>query len=224
MPANAIDLTNIANVKNWAGVLTTNDDQIVQDIVTAFSGYVLQLTARGNSDGSVPTGSPFVTPQNYDEIYDGNGNDRLPLNNWPVTAITSVNDTGVPIPQSTSMNQPGWVIDQSHKFLVLRGGGFTNLTDPRRVAGRFFRGRVGFTLGTQNVEVVYSAGFAAVPQDLEMVARKVCGLNYKRRQWIGQRSQAMAAGAGTVSYTDWEMDAQDTEVIKYYMARTAGGG
>jgi hypothetical protein len=31
-------------------------------------------------------------------------------------------------------------------------------------------------------------------------------LNYKRRAWLGQRSQSMAAGAGTTSYGTWEMD------------------
>ena len=65
----------------------------------------------------------------------------------------------------------------------------------------------------------YTAGFATTPTDLEMCARKVVSLNYKRRGWIGQNSQAMAGGAGTVSYGQWEMDRDCVQVLEYYKVR-----
>ena len=60
-----------------------------------------------------------------------------------------------------------------------------------------------------------------MPFDLEMTARKVVALYYKRRGWIGQKSQMMAAGAGTVSYFDQDMTQEDRNVLQYYRARVA---
>lgn len=220
MSANAIDLTTVANVKAWANPGgTSGDDQVIQDAITAFSAYVLHLTGRGNADGSIPAASPFNSVVSYDEFYDGNGNDTLPLRNWPIVTVTSVNDSGSAIPASTSISTPGYVIDQTKKFLVLRYGG-TLYSAPYRYRGPAYSCR-GWTLGTQNVEIAYTAGFAATPFDLEMMARKVVSLNYKRRQNIGQKSQQMMNGAGTISFGDWEMMPDDKRVIDYYTARVA---
>jgi hypothetical protein len=220
MPANPIDLTLVANVQTWLGnqnAFTGAEAQTVQDCITAFSLYALQLCGRGNADGSVPTTSPFVIPTVYDEFYDGNGNNELPLRNWPITAVAAVTDGGAKIQASASTTSPGYVVDQSKKFLVLRYGG--SLYSQRGRYGSYC-GR-GWSLGTQNIEVQYTAGFSGVPFDLEMVARKVVALNYKRRQSIGQKSEAMAAGAGTVTFGDWEMDKQDQKVLDYYKSRVA---
>lgn len=223
MATNPIDLTVVANIQTWLGnqnAFTGAEAQTVQDAITAFSLYVLHLTGRGNADGSVPTASPFATSVSYDEFYDGNGNDTLPLRNWPITAVSSVIDTGVTIQASTSTTSPGYVVDQSKKFLVLRGGG-NGYGYGRNYRGALSRSCRGWSLGTQNIEVQYTAGFSAVPFDLEMCARKVVALNYRKRSWIGQKAQAMAAGAGTISYGTWEMDDQDRRVIEYYQARVA---
>lgn len=214
---NPIDLTTLGVVKSWAGVLTPGDDVPIQDAITAFSAYVLHLTDRGPADGSIPAHSPFVEVVTYDELYDGNGNDTLPLRNWPIASITSVNDSGLIVQPSTSLQTPGWVVDQSKKFLVLRLGGSAYAGLRRGTWAR----KTGWSLGTQNIEIVYTAGFAAIPFDLEMTARKVVSLNYKRRQRIDQKSQAMAQGAGTVSFYDWEMDAADKRTIDFYSRRVA---
>ena len=219
MSVNPIDLTTVANVKAWAGVTTAGDDQVIQDAITAFSLYVMHITGRGNADGSVPAASPFSGVVSYDEFYDGNGNDTLPLRNWPIVSVAAVIDTGVTIQASTSTTSPGYVIDQSKKFLVLRFGG-NQYGYTRNLRGGLTSGK-GWSLGTMNIEVQYSAGFAAIPFDLEMMARKVVSLNYKRRQRIDQKSQAMAQGAGTVSFYDWEMDESDKRVMIYYQARVA---
>ena len=219
MSVNAIDLTTLAAIKSWAQVQTSGDDTTIQDAITAFSLYVLHLTGRGPADGTVPTTSPFSTPVSYDEFYDGNGNDTLPLRNWPITTVTSVNDSGVIIPASSGVSNPGYVVDQSKKFLVLRYGGLP-YPYSRSYRGAAYSCR-GWTLGTQNIEVQYTAGFSALPFDLEMMARKVVALNYRRRQNIGQKSQAMAQGAGTVSFGEWEMGPDDMRVIEYYKRRVA---
>lgn len=226
--SNPIDLTTLASVKSWAGINGTADDQTISDAISAFSAYVLHVTGRGPADGSIPTQSPFVTPVSYDEFYDGSGTMRQQIRNWPIVSVTSVTIDGQTIPQSTSINVWGWVVDQDKAFISLRGGfspTVATFQNYRYQGGRYGYGAgvqgPGFSAGIQNVEVVYSGGFAAVPLDLEMAARKTVALNYKRRGWIGQRSQAMAAGAGTVSYGTWEMDADARNTLLYYQRRTA---
>ena len=222
---NPIDITTLAAVKAWANVLSVNEDQIIQDAITAFSAYVLHQTGRGNADGSIPTTSPFNTPTSYDELYDGTGNDMLPIRNWPITAVSSVNAGGITVTPSQGITNPGYIVDQSKKFLVLRGGApgyFRGVYGRGFFGGRGSEGGPGWPLGTQNIEVQYTAGFAATPFDLEMMARKVVSLFYKRRGWIGQRMQMMAQGAGSVSYTsDWNIDPTDKQVLFYYRAIAA---
>ena len=225
---NAIDLTKVANVKSWMSLPTTatDQDQTIQDSITAFSSDVLHFTGRGPMDGTVPTQSPFVTPVSYDDFYDGSGSLRQPIRNWPITAVALVNVNGQVIPQSVNVQTWGWVIDGDKKFISIRGGyspsvaTFQNYRYQGGGAGLGVQGP-GFASGSQNVEVQYTAGFSGVPFDLEMVARRTVALRYKGRGWIGQRSQMMAAGAGTVFYNGWEIYPADRDTILYYQARVA---
>jgi hypothetical protein len=219
--ANDIDLTVLANVKNWVGSVNTTDDQSIQDCITAFSAYVLRVTGRGPSDGSNPTFSPFVEPVNYNEFYDGSGSRRQFVRNWPITAVSLVQVGLIQIPASGGIGQAGYVIDGNGKSLSMRDGSGGGISGQPLTVGFFTRpGRYyGFSEGIQNVNIQYTAGFSEVPFDLEMVARKTVGLNYKRKDWIGQKSRAMAQGAGTISYNDWEMDKQDVRTLEYYQRR-----
>lgn len=227
MSANGIDLTTLAAIKAWLVTTANTDDQIIQDAITSFSAYVLRRTGRGPLDGTIPTSSPFVAPVAYDDFYDGTGTLRQPVRNWPITAVSAVNINGIAAPQSTSPQVPGWVVDGDKKFISFRGTG-----NPRGYGGfagyggwganpRMQGCGIGFVNGIQNIEVVYTAGFSGVPYDLEMTARKVVSLYYKRRGYIGQRSQMMAAGAGTVSYFEDDMSPEDRAVLHYYSARVA---
>lgn len=214
-----INLTTLANVKGWLGIApgTTSDDIKIQDCITAFSAYVIHATGRGPMDGSYPTQSPFVNPVTYTDTYDGSGTVRQPIRNWPITSVASVNISGQAIQQSTSINTWGWVVDGDGRFISLRGGINPNVATFQNYR---YQGYVpfgpGFSAGVQNVQITYTAGFFTVPVDLEMAARKTVALNYSRKGWIGQRSQAMAQGAGTVSFGTWEMDQDCANTIFYY--------
>ena len=222
---NPIDLTTLANVKAWLHMTGTSDDQVIQDCITAFSAYALRFCGRGPADGSIPTESPFVEPVEYDEFYDGSGTLRQNIRNWPIQSVSSVNVNGSTIPQSTSINVWGWVVDGDASFISIRGGYSPTVATFQNYRyqtgwGGGFQGP-GFVAGVQNVEIVYTAGFDETPEDLELAARKIAALNYKRTGWIGQRSQAMAQGAGTVNYGTWEMDDQDRATLRYYKRRVA---
>lgn len=217
LPANPIDLTLLASVKSWAGVNGSSSDQSIQDAITSFSNFVLTYTSRGAQGGGFPTASPLCEVMTFSETYDGNDSDTLFVRNNPITGVTSLTINNNVINQSTAWGVTGWVIDGNGKCIKIRGGGGgsgpsfnTTYYGAWTGCGQFF------VRGIQNVSITYSAGFAQVPFDLEMCARKVVALNYKRSQWIGQRSRDLAQGAGTITYADWEMDKDCWRTLNSY--------
>lgn len=206
-PVNAIDLTTLTAVRNIVGAVSTASDQTLQDCITAFSAWALTLTGRGPMDGSIPATSPLASIVSYNETYDGNGSPVLFLRNTPIQAVSALTVSGLVIPLSSAWGVKGYVISGDKKSLKMRsGGGGSGPSFSTTNFGAVTGAGLYFVRDIQNVNVVYTAGYAAVPFDLEMCARKVVALNYKRFSSIGQKSQAMAQGAGTVSFGQWEMD------------------
>jgi hypothetical protein len=76
-----------------------------------------------------------------------------------------------------------------------------------------------FAAGDEGKQVQISYTASGVPFDIELAVRKMVAVNYKRRQWIDQRSQSMAAGAGTISYQSWEIPPEVQSVIDHYRRR-----
>jgi hypothetical protein len=196
------------------------EDEMIQDCITAASLFFLWRTGRLPSNGDVPAASPLVAPQAYTEWYDGNGSNQLFLRQTPIQSVSSLTINGNTITQSASLNQAGWVIAPDGKSLRLRSGAgiggpnFYNTT----MAWGLWGGSAGlsFQKGVLNIEVVYQAGFTSTPYDLELACRRVVAKNYKTRQWIGQKSQALAQGAGTVSYRDFDIEPEDEKIIVNY--------
>jgi hypothetical protein len=179
---------------NDAGGTTTDGGQVWQD------------------DG-VALASPFNRPVVFDEVYDGSGSDVLYLRNRPIRSIQSLVIGTLTIPQSTSFTTAGWVIRGDGKSVALRyGGGGSGAS-----TSQFYpsRGRQNFWTGVQNVFITYTAGYTQTPADIQFMSTRVVALSYKQSKSIGQRSQAMAAGAGTVSF-DWKIDPKDWMTITQY--------
>jgi hypothetical protein len=150
MGPNTIDLTSLAAVKSRAEVKSTTDDAEIQASITAFSQWLLDFTGQASLNSVVA----------HDDVYDGNGNARLMLNNYPVLNVSSVTMNGVGVPVSSGANVWGYYVEQSKKSLGLRGGvgNFTTFPYPTPLSYRE-RGPV-FRRGQGNIEVVYSAGYS----------------------------------------------------------------
>jgi hypothetical protein len=136
--------------------------------------------------------------------------------------VSSLSVNGVAIPASSGINNPGFVIDGSGKSIAIRAGFGSPATGRLTVGFSFLRGGCrgwSFGEGLQNVQVVYSAGYAATPFDIEFACRQMVAVNYKRRQWIDQGSQMMANGAGSVSYRSWELPPEVRSVMEQYRRR-----
>jgi hypothetical protein len=168
-------------------------------IITATSLQFLRITGRGPMNGSVPTISPFVEPVGYDEWYDGNGNQRQFVRNWPITEVTNVFVNGTSIPLSGGVTQPGYVIDGSGKSIVIRTIG--QISPIYSYSSRYIGGgNYFFARGIQNVEIQYTAGFSGIPYDLNQACIQTVAQTVIQQSVIYMRSKALPMGGGTVVY------------------------
>lgn len=198
---NAQDLTTVANVKAWLGMTTSSDDGVIQDCITAASLYWVWRTGRESLN----------TITSYSERYDGSGGHRQFLRQSPATSVQAVVVDGLSIPQSPDFVAPGWVLDQSGKSVALIHGA------PPRYFGLPIV-PVRFRAGMQNVLIQYQAGYTATPLDVEQAVKQMVAVNYKRRQWIDQKSQTLN-GMQTVGYRDWELPPEVVCVLNAYTRR-----
>jgi hypothetical protein len=229
-----IDLATSEEVAAWlssnqaSASPTLVSDPNLASCITAWSALFLRLTGRGDQNTDTPEESPFVQQVNYTETYDGNGSPQLFLRNWPINSVASLVIYNQTIPVSTGYGTFGYVIAGDGKRIVLQGGyGPVAAVSFYQLARLTQGGCGGPTFGSgspfdlQNVFVTYNAGFSVVPPEVNLTAIQVCARNYKRRNWIDQRSQAMAQGAGTITYRDWDLTREDWRTIREFQARAA---
>jgi len=197
-----------------AVVLAT--DAILPDLITSAGLWWLTQTGRVPSDGSVPTVSPLVQVCNFNEWYDGSSTARQFVRNPPIARASGVVITvnGIVIPQSTGPLNPGWVIAEGASSFAIRQGGYSRVPFLHYYRGIGWQGA--FTEGIQNVNLQYPGGYAQTPFDIVQACTEMIGGTFKKRQWIGLRSQAMAAGGGTVTYGDWVVEKPVRRVIENY--------
>jgi hypothetical protein len=170
------DLTTLQNVKDWLATgqqaFPPTDDRLLSRLISAASFFL-------ESWISAPIGLA-----NWQEIRDGVGGeraDKMALQVTPVVGILSLNIDGIDVPAAPPLTQQGWT------------AGYT--FSPTAVALRGYR----FGRGTQNVIVQYTAGFAAIPFDIEQACIELVVRKYRERTRIGERTRSLG-GAETVSY------------------------
>ena len=204
-----------------SGPLGNIDDISLTKLITSASLYWLWRTGRMGSDGSIPAVSPLVQLVTYGpENYDGNGNDRMFLRQTPVRAVTSLLINGVPVPPSTGFGSYGYLIDQNGRSLVFQSAssGYGN----RRFSGNYGAGFQSsyspcvFSLGTQNITVTYSAGYAGTPYDISEACARMVAVKYRRLSHLDEKQNAQPQTVGTITYRDWEVPPDIEAVIRFY--------
>jgi hypothetical protein len=142
-------------------------------------------------------------------------------------ALSGGSGTGLVVNVVATPQTQGYVVTGDGKFLALLGGNssvvatFSNLGQFwGRGGGYGGASNPGWPLGVQNITVSYTAGFAAIPVDLSMMARKYAARCYKQRASLGEKSKAAPQGAGTMTY-DWGMSDEDMQTLMFYQRRSA---
>jgi hypothetical protein len=205
LPAqNTIDLTTIWDVKAWLQIplSNTDDDGIIQELISGFSQYVLNRTGVAS----------FNSIQTYIETYDGNNNSRLFLRNFPIISLTKVQVGSYSVPLSTSITTPGIFIDQLGRSIAFRNSGFGFMV-PTGIYPYAFIG------GTGNIQVTYQAGYQQVPYDLAEACMKAVAIYYRRKDWIDLDSKALASsggGSGNTKYRSWALPSEIERVLTFY--------
>jgi len=200
-PNPAIDLTTIAIVKDYVGVITDKDSATIQLCITAASCEFLWRTNAAVDDGTIPTVSPYLTPVDYTDVLDGSGSDMQFLKHRPIRSVSRLSVAGRSWSQADTFPARGWMIDSSRRALVLRGG-------------IFYADR-------QNVEVDYRAGYDQEPTDIIRSVTQWVAVNYRRREWVDLASKSLSTGGatGTTSYRSWVFPPEIQDVIRNYTSR-----
>lgn len=129
-----------------------------------------------------------LASQSYTEVRDGAGKGTLTLANYPVTAVASLTVNGVAVPYATNSQGNGYLFDQYRIIMV--GGGYT------------------LTEGVQNIVVTYTAGYAAIPPEIEQACIELIATRYRERDRIGQTSKSIAGETVAFSIRDFPPSVQ----------------
>jgi Phage gp6-like head-tail connector protein len=145
------NLTSLANVKSWANVTTSNDDALLTLEIGSVSRFLLSYLQR-----------PTLFQNVFSEEYDGVGNRRQLLRNWPVLSVASLIIGTQTISALPSNGQGcGYVLEPWDGFPPGR---------PQAISLRGYE----FWRGFSNVQVMYTSGFV-----VQKEAQTVPGMGYQ---------------------------------------------
>ena len=98
-----MNLTSLANVRQWVNSSTTTDDALLTRLIAEASRMILNYVQRQDF------GLTTIT-----ETVSGKNTPKLPLRNWPVIAVNSLTINGVVIPASSGQTSYGYTLEQSY--------------------------------------------------------------------------------------------------------------
>jgi len=116
--------------------------------------------------------------KNYTEYLDGMGSKYLFVNNVPINSITSIHDD-----DEWDFTTDDLVDSSSYRIV-----------DKKYIVNKDYL----FSLGDQNIKIVYNAGYSAIPYDLENACIEEVVRRYRHRRDVDVRSKTL--DDGTVQY------------------------
>lgn len=183
----ARDLTTLAVVKQYLGLSDSSSDPILSTLISQLSSLAHNKTSRS-----------FFLPKTVTELLDGSGGTRLLLTNYPVQSVSLLQVDGVTVPPASSPTGSGWILEPASD-------------DPPGVMQRLDLRGYGFSRGTRNVSVTYTAGYLVADEAAVATASVVVAAPYGRwrsdmgvvrasdRSALVNVSSAPAAGQYTVN-------------------------
>ncbi|HYA07492.1 MAG TPA: hypothetical protein VEF90_16525 [Xanthobacteraceae bacterium] len=169
MSGNPGDLVTQAQALAWLGQ-TSDPSGIIAALISSVSTQIQNFIGYQ------------IASANYTRTFNGTGGKKLLLPDRPVTAVASLTIDTISIPAASP---PSWGYLFDTKFLYLyEHHGHWGLS-PGFVSG--------FTRGVQNVVVSYTAGYAAVPYDLQQACLNWLGSAYAL---LGQDPSVVMLRAG----------------------------
>lgn len=191
----------VGDLQTVIGGWTANTDIAANTIIS--DGFFIQIAQNSGTTGAV---APPWSSLNGGTTLDGVG----------ATQITWIN-TGVSTLPYTVTVQADVVILQDNGVAYFSDGTPLARVNVLPAEGQYYIMSTGvylFNAADAGKSVLLSYTLAGTPADIVLAVIQLVSLNYKRRDWIGQRSVAMK-DVGSTSYT-LAMDPGIKEVISLY--------
>jgi len=171
------ELTTLANLRAYLKKQTddTTDDDLLEDLITRMSQAIETHCNRSFHDST------------YTEYYRGNGKDRMLLRQYPINSITSIHDdTDLEFGSDTAKDADDIKIsDEIEGMVILKDDIFTEST-------------------TENIKVIYNAGYASIPADLEQQCIRLCAAEYIESGGLVNASSEKAGDPEKIREKVWE--------------------
>jgi len=178
-------LTTLAKVKLYAGITGSDQDALITQLIDEVSVYI---------EGQL--GDRAIEEDTYtEEIYDINPKQiEFLLRNYPITDT----EPFVAEYRTGSLSAPVWTAYTADDFVIRKGAGFVEFIT--RFSAYIVDG----------IRFTYSAGYATVPADLELIANKIIVDELNSGSSSGIKSESLEGHSRT--YADLE-SAKSSEVI-----------
>lgn len=158
------------------------------------------------------TGAQTFESASRTDLYDGNGQPKLVLNNAPVSTITSVSlvdsDGNTTAVTSYRADEKAGILYWESAGDAWFQMGYDHPSEVGTIA------RSGWPRGFQNIQVVYTAGYATVPADLRGLATDIVVEAYLNRR---SNARLSADGVGGRSQSFKSVD----ELVRHRQAQLA---
>lgn len=201
MSASPDDLCVLADLKAWLNIQTSAEDTLLQNLITRGSAQMLRWMNRDH-----------IIATTYTENRDGSDALFLLPRNFPLISVTSVSVDSIAIPAAAGQVGAGFVFDA--RKIMLRGGS-TAFYALGPYSGQY---QYRFTRGFQNVQLVYQAGYASVPADLQQAAIEGFAYVYRRRTHIGEDANS-ASGQITINFSREMLPPSVVATLEQYTRR-----
>lgn len=151
------NLVTLAQLKNYLDVDSADlvDDNKLEYVINAASNFFMAETNR------------LLKARNLTEYYDGNESTELFLNQYPINSSAETIEiyTSLSVPRDYTDNQIS-----SDYILIESEVGIVSLISDY------------FPKGKQTVKVVYNAGYASIPYDIQRAALELCALMWSKEK------------------------------------------
>ena len=184
-------LTTLANVKEVRNITVTTHDAVLTSLIARIS------TLIESRIGDV------FQQLSYQEIQNGSGTVLFRFYHRPVVSVTTMHISSDQVWDSaTLIDSTAYVIDLDAGLLYLKDGS-------------------GFTRGFQNIRADYTAGYAAVPLDVEHYAIEKILSFFDQREQLGLTSVSLKDGSFTKQATVKDLMTDIGSVLGRYKRRRA---
>lgn len=176
--------TSLANVKEVLKITDVDRDSLITNIINR--SYKILETYLGR----------VMKSATYTEYYDGDGSETLLLEQYPIISVTSLYDDPERVFGSDTLLDPS-------NYLIYKERGSIKLYNDESV----------FMCGLQNIKVIYVAGYATMPGDLEDACIQMAETIFNR----------VTTGGFDQATLGQESQQYDKDLIPYNALRTLQG-